>query len=208
MATVGYGVAVMYTAGSVALATVPLVGWQRTQIVDTRGLRDFINEIRNTVNQFAETNKKLTANIDQLEQETSRLGETEAAFQSLAEKQGQSVGELVRLVKENGENIVKMKAIMKGETSQLLIRTVMQGDMNEDYHVDAREVEFLILRLQQVEFIKFDEERLRKVIADNNGDMDCIMKLALEIFDDDIPEEAKLFQILEPSKPSSLDIEY
>lgn len=196
---------VMYVAGAVTFATIPLVAWQRTLIVDTRGLRDFINEIRSTVNEFAETNQQLSGNIDELETQTDRLKVTEQAFADLAEKNGQDVGKLVELVKENGENIKKMKSLMKGDISQLLISTVMAGDMNQDFKMDPREVEFLMLRLQQVEFIEYDEPRLRAIIEENDGEMECVMRVALEIFDEDIPEDSKIFKILEPEKPKVIE---
>mmetsp|Transcript_32388 Transcript_32388/g.39809 ORF Transcript_32388/g.39809 Transcript_32388/m.39809 type:complete len:277 (-) Transcript_32388:349-1179(-) len=192
----------VYVAGGLALGTVPLVAYQRTQIVDTRGLRDFINEIRNTVNELAETNAKITTNIDQLENECGRLKETEGAFQDLAAKQGQNVNKLVELVKESGEITKQLKAAVRFEVSNTIIDVIMKADSSGDFTLDPTEVEMLMLGLQSAceELVTFDEDKLRDLINSNGGDLNSVLKLVAEMYDDDIPEEDKVLQVLETAK--------
>jgi len=116
----------------------------------------------------------------------------------VADESGRQVDQLVSLVKENGETLEKMKEIMKGDVCQVLIRTVIQADEHQDFKIEGKEIEFLIMRMENIDFVTFDEDKLRLFIEVNGGYVDAIIQLACHIFDKSIPAEERIFEIINP----------
>jgi hypothetical protein len=86
-----------------------------------------------------------------------RTKEVEARLQNIVVRQGANVDEIVKLVKDNQVVVNEMTNCVKARAMQQLINIVIRTDQSRDFTIDDGEIEIMLARLRQVEYLNFDE---------------------------------------------------
>lgn len=158
-------------------------------------LRRVQNLLRQEVNRLQNENEKLSESIDELEKNVDRLGESEKQLEEVASQQEAQVSTLVNLVKENGKIQTEMKEILTAEAFHQIISVILESDHDESSHFDEKEVRVLSLRLENLPGISVHREKFHDKVKQTDGSLSSVTNLVLQVYDDSIPEEEKLFQV-------------
>lgn len=178
----------------------PWVICNQIRIARNKSIRGLINGLRDEVNLFAEENEKLTLNIDELETQNDRLKEFEKGLKSICDKQGANVEQLVSLVKDNRVIIDKMKKIIKGDVTQILVRAVLLGDRDKNFTLDDKDIETVLNAFDNVEFAEVDRDKFRTYVKNHDRNVNAVLKLVFNLFDEnenetETPEEEQIFNV-------------
>mmetsp|Transcript_4636 Transcript_4636/g.6069 ORF Transcript_4636/g.6069 Transcript_4636/m.6069 type:complete len:295 (+) Transcript_4636:16-900(+) len=169
-----------FTAG----ITGPLNLYNEYILKKNNTMRDHINAIRNEVNRLAIENNKLHNLINELENDVGRLKDIEEALSTLAKAQGASIEKLLFLVQENKRINRETKKILSASRLQDVLDIVIAADRDGSFHFDDNEIDYLILRLHNLEYIPdFDEEKFRQELHATMGaqTFSVVLKLVQEL---------------------------
>ena len=70
-----------------------------------------------------------------------------------------------------------LKALQKSEFQESLLRTVLSTDRDGDFSIDENEANLLVLKMKHVSRVAFDEDWLRKSLAQTSGDLASLIHL-------------------------------
>mmetsp|Transcript_24419 Transcript_24419/g.29333 ORF Transcript_24419/g.29333 Transcript_24419/m.29333 type:complete len:260 (+) Transcript_24419:46-825(+) len=186
---------IVVIAGVVALLVAPVVVYFQFQLQDTDTLRRIQNLLRQEVNRLQIENNELSNNIDELEQTVDRLGESEQQLEAVASQQEAQVSTLVKLVKENGEIQTEMKEILTAQAFHQIMSVIMDSDRDQSSSFSEPEVRILTLRLEQLPGISVHKEKFQEKVSQTDGSMAQVTQVVLQVYDDNIPEEEKIFEV-------------
>lgn len=173
----------------------PLVIYNQYQLIKYADIREVNNQMRQDVNKFKGENEKMGESIDELDRNVDRLKGVEEGLQGIVEQQGQNVEELVRLVKEHKETINELKDMANAETAQIFVKNIMTADRDKNGFLDDNDVDNLITVLKGLEYVKTDEDKLRKYVKRAHGNINSVLSLVGTLFKDDLSEEEKIFDV-------------
>mmetsp|Transcript_63743 Transcript_63743/g.94663 ORF Transcript_63743/g.94663 Transcript_63743/m.94663 type:complete len:142 (-) Transcript_63743:206-631(-) len=101
---------------------------------------------------------------------------------------------LVAVVNEQKRATANIKRILKNDIMVQVMRVLMDSDRNQDFVIGPNEIMMMILRMRNVNGVKFNEKNFRERVA-SEGSMSLteIMDLFRDLEDDDIDEENAIF---------------
>jgi len=161
-------------------------------------MRQIQNQLRLAVNDFARTNVGLTNNIDKLEGEANRLKGVEEKLEDIAAQQGKTVSKLNSIVEENRIILEEKRELVKADVMQSMMSAVIECDRDQTGDFSNKEINRLVLRLNGLPAISFNEEKLREKILANRS-LHSVIELLQDIEggDDGVPEDQRIFTINE-----------
>lgn len=127
-----------------------------------------------------------------------RLEAVEDQLLCIAEAAQTNVKRLVEIVQENAALQAKIKQNLEQAVIQSVVSVLIQSDANHDFTLGPAEIEMLVLRLNQIKGIQFDQANFRAVISqDVDGVIHVseIMKILRNLLDDSVPEEDNIFHL-------------
>mmetsp|Transcript_19811 Transcript_19811/g.29168 ORF Transcript_19811/g.29168 Transcript_19811/m.29168 type:complete len:301 (-) Transcript_19811:321-1223(-) len=190
--------ALVYIAMSFPVMISPYASYQRYQIVMGDSLRTVINRIRMDVNRFTSENAKLKATNDRLSQEVGTLERVEANLNNIVEEQGTNASEFMNLMKENQTTLDTIKENLQGQVLQDLLRVVMQSDRDEDFQIDPEEINILVMRMQNVSGVVFNEDHFRALMKKRGYKLQVVMDICKTLIvgdHDDEEDEEHIFTL-------------
>mmetsp|Transcript_31284 Transcript_31284/g.46671 ORF Transcript_31284/g.46671 Transcript_31284/m.46671 type:complete len:261 (-) Transcript_31284:212-994(-) len=179
-------------ASSLTTAISPYAAYQKRKCDDIGSVREEHNRLRGNVNELMQENDKLKENVDQLEVSVSSLENVEKDLSKLANTS--NLDRLVAVVNEQKRATANIKRILKNDIMVQVMRVLMDSDRNQDFVIGPNEIMMMILRMRNVNGVKFNEKNFRERVA-SEGSMSLteIMDLFRDLEDDDIDEENAIF---------------
>lgn len=153
------------------------------------------NDLRHTVNDFADENVKLKNNNIRLEAELVPLKETEAKLEAIAEKSGSDANKLRDMVKDNQATLDAMNLALKEDVIQDMMEAVLQSERDVDGHFSDAELKRLMLRLKGLPSIQVDQDKFLERTKIHRSISD-VLKVMKTIYDD-VPQDERIFTISE-----------
>lgn len=148
-----------------------LVSWQKTKLQALGDFRGQHNALRSKVETFHQENLRLKALVDGLAVETQKLHQVERALDQLATTAGKSVNALVEIVEENGKLQKEIHKKLDAEVTMNIMTAVLHTDRDQDFCLNPREVNMLIMRLKNIPGVEFHEEMFRHKISTDTDDL-------------------------------------
>mmetsp|Transcript_24347 Transcript_24347/g.37032 ORF Transcript_24347/g.37032 Transcript_24347/m.37032 type:complete len:263 (+) Transcript_24347:53-841(+) len=178
------GSAVVIVAGLVAILIAPYASYQRYELLNMETLRQIQNELRDEVNRLTSENNELEGHTDRLQEQADRTKRAEANLHEIATSQGSNVKALISLVKENGELQTEMKKVLQQQVVEKVMEIIVQSDMNQDFHLEDREIDMVLLRIRSVQGIEnLDEDKMKNLLKENRG-LEGLMNIIRELSSD------------------------
>mmetsp|Transcript_23799 Transcript_23799/g.66479 ORF Transcript_23799/g.66479 Transcript_23799/m.66479 type:complete len:255 (-) Transcript_23799:391-1155(-) len=198
VAIVVEGSMIMIIAGGISIVVALAVMKFQLDLGDPDAMRQIQNQLRLAVNDFARTNVGLTNNIDKLEGEANRLKGVEEKLEDIAAQQGKTVSKLNSIVEENRIILEEKRELVKADVMQSMMSAVIECDRDQTGDFSNKEINRLVLRLNGLPAISFNEEKLREKILANRS-LHSVIELLQDIEggDDGVPEDQRIFTINE-----------
>lgn len=154
-------------------------------------------QMRDTVDQVAESNKTLSGGTDSVKKLSERLEYLQKQLESIAGQQGTNVEALIELVRRNRAALNDMHEISKAEAAQKLVELVIECDKDGNFVIDEQERESLYLNLSTFKtYITVHEKNFFAAIEREKGEIQGVMEMVKTLVEEDaIPEEEKIFFI-------------
>jgi hypothetical protein len=156
-------------------------------------LRKVQNDLRHSVNDFADTNVELAANTTRMEQKLVPLKASEAMLEVIAQKSGTSANKLRDLVKDNQQTLDEMNVALKEDVIQDMMEVVLQSEHDTDGKFADVELKRLLLRLKGLPSIEVDEDKFMKR-AQMHRSVSDVFGILKTIYDD-LPEGDRIITI-------------
>jgi len=151
------GVAMLF---SVICSTTVML--RQRKLTSKGSVRNLINVLRQSANEYHGSNSSLRKSIDSLLPQAARVKEMEQQVEDQVRKSGQNMNEFTNSISLNNALLDKMKEKMKLQTSQEILRVFFLSDRSKNMKLDPTEVEILIVRLSVMNGVIFDEGLFRK----------------------------------------------
>lgn len=171
----------------------PYCYYQQTRLTDIRTLLETKKAVTVEVDRLEQENKRLVKNIDDMTASVDRLQEIDQALAVITESQGQSIDAFEKQVADNKEILQKMKGNLKANVLQNLLSVILRSDSDQDFKMDAEEVELLIKRIQNISGVTVNEAKFRQAIQGQS--IDAVMDIVKNLLRPDVPEEDRIFVI-------------
>mmetsp|Transcript_38617 Transcript_38617/g.44992 ORF Transcript_38617/g.44992 Transcript_38617/m.44992 type:complete len:369 (+) Transcript_38617:112-1218(+) len=179
---------------TIAVISAVLTMWNELIIANTGSLRYYINMMRQQAGRLGGENDKLSASNDKLVEETDGLKKIEAGLNDVVSRQGGDMDKFMGLLEENKATLKAMKRIVDLIMYQNLMGFVIDADLSFNHTIDSgMEVDLLICRLEAFDFFDINEESMRKLISDNNGDIYDIVTDIVDLLENGNEEEMAKF---------------
>ncbi|CAJ1961573.1 unnamed protein product [Cylindrotheca closterium] len=172
---------VAYIAFFFPLVTAPAVVVQRIRIQWMPTLRQELNKLRSSVNDFAYQNARLQAENTRLEQQVNKLSGVEDRLAEIVEKEGRNVNEFKGLLKENKSIQEEMAALLQAEKFHQLIDAMIASEQEVDNVVCEKEMDIFMRRLKGLHPGRnssyIDEEALRAAFLGTNQSPEALLQV-------------------------------
>ncbi|KAL7508730.1 hypothetical protein ACHAXN_006070, partial [Cyclotella atomus] len=174
------GMAVVYMAGGICVATSATVVRNQYELSKGKGYREGINSLRKEANRLGEQTELLVQAVNELEAEAGLMQGLEEQLSEIARKQGVNVNEIVMLVRENEEILSKQKSNLKQTFVSDMARAFISSEfLLGDMKVDLKNLPVLLLRLQiqlNSHGMRLDTEKFTEMVRRDN-DVGTILKM-------------------------------
>ena len=168
-------------AGTCAILLGPYSYWQQRNITDVKALKETHEALVREVDILKSENERLKGLVDDLGSSVDKLEEMEDTFDYINEMNIESVEEFRQQVQEGKMILGMMRKNLKASALQNVITVVLNSDVDSNFVFDEQEIEKLIENLKAINGLEMDEQRFRKLIADNNGSVDAVVKILNDI---------------------------
>jgi len=183
-AIVVLGGSIVVTAGVLSILVGPYAYWQQTRLTDIKVLKETHQALEREVNTLHQENVRLSGNVDRLAGTVDRLSDVENALQVVSKAQGQSVDSFDTQVQQNKDILASMEKNLKADVLQNLLSVVFGSDTDNDSLLNGNEIDGLIRRLQSINGVIVNENKLRAVIKKNNGSIDSIIDVMKDVIEE------------------------
>ncbi|KAL7529114.1 hypothetical protein ACHAXR_003780 [Thalassiosira sp. AJA248-18] len=171
------GRGMVYGSSGLGAAHSPVVVYKERQLTKEDTFRSALNGIREQQGRLTEQNDVLSAEIDDLQSEVDRMKDVEMALRELSNTQGTQLNELMDLIKENKEINEGMRCVLKNKCLEEVISLVLDIDNDGSFTIQDREVDRLIIGMNLIEEISFDEDLFRQAVIDCDGNVDEVISM-------------------------------
>lgn len=178
--------------GILSSIVAPYCYYQQTRLTDIRTLQETKRAISEQVDRLETENKRLVQNVDAMTASVDRLQEIDQALAVITESQGQNTEAFAKQVVENKQILQQMKGNLKANVLQNLLSVILRSDTDQNFTMDAAEIDTLVRRLQNTSGVTLKEDKFRAAIQGQSihAVMDIVKNL---LRSDDIPESERIF---------------
>ena len=142
-------------------------------------------------------NEKLNANVNELNTSVANLQDIEQTLEAVRKLEGASLDQLEEQLKTTEEIYDSMQENLKSNVLQNLISVVLTCDHDGDMKLSDEEIQGLIDRLQGMYGVDIDDAKAKQKIVDAGRSINAIMELIKDLFDDEAPEEERIFKVVD-----------
>jgi septal ring factor EnvC (AmiA/AmiB activator) len=157
-------------------------------------VRKASNLLRDSVNQLAHANTRLSGEVDKLEHSVFCLKETENRLKDITGQQDLNVKNLVNLVAVNQEILDEKQKLVRQDVVADVVSVVLKADMDESGDFNPKEIRRMITYIEGLPSIKVNHKRLEKALAKNNS-VGSIIDVVNDLARDDIEEKKRIFTL-------------
>jgi hypothetical protein len=93
---------------------------------------------------------------------------------------------LTRIVQDRGAIHQQMNRILQHQVIQTTMKVVVHADADQDGHVGPNEMELLVLKLQHLPGVQFDEYQFRAKMAAGDRSLRTVMDIMRDLDDSDV----------------------
>lgn len=147
-------------------------------------------------------NDRLNANVGELQTSVENLQDVEKTLEEIRKLEGASLDQLEEQLKDTEEIYASMEENLKSNILQNLITVVLNCDTDGDMSLGDGEIESLIHKIQGMYGVDVDDEKAKKKIVDAGRSLNAVMELVRDLFDEDVPEEERIFKVEEDPQES------
>jgi hypothetical protein len=176
-------------ASVLTILLAPLMSFQSRKLKG-RNFRVIANELRQEINYCHVEQERLYRTLARLD---SRMDQVHAVEKELRKYDPSQVNKLTRIVQEQAAIHKRTNRILQQRVIQTIMKVVVLADLDQDGHVGPREMEGLMLKLQNLPGVRLDEYKFRAKMAAGDRSLRTVMEIMRDLDDSDVfqfrPEE-------------------
>ncbi len=177
------GAYTVYTSSGLGAVHSPAVMIKERQLTKEDTFRTALNGIREEQGRLAEENDILSGEIDELQSEVDRMNDIEMALRELSETQGSQLSQLMDLIRQNKEINEGMRAVLKAKVAEEVISLVLDIDNDGSFTIQDKEIDRLIIGMNLMDGVSFDERMFREDFAECGGSVDEVIAMIKNMFE-------------------------
>mmetsp|Transcript_10644 Transcript_10644/g.18708 ORF Transcript_10644/g.18708 Transcript_10644/m.18708 type:complete len:283 (-) Transcript_10644:168-1016(-) len=171
------GRGMIYGSSGMGAVHSPVVVYKERQLTKEDTFRTALNGIREEQGRLTEQNDILSAEIDDLQSEVDRMKDVEMALRELSETQGSQLNELMDLIHENKEINEGIRGVLSKKVLEEVIGLVLDIDNDGSFTIQDREIDRLIIGMNLIEEVSFDEKLFRSDLMECGGKVEKVIGL-------------------------------
>ena len=160
-------------------------------------MKETVERMEMEVGNLKIENEKLNANVNELNTSVANLQDIEQTLEAVRKLEGASLDQLEEQLKTTEEIYDSMQDNLRSNVLQNLISVVLTCDHDGDMTLSDEEIQGLIDRLQSMYGVDIDDARAKQKIVDAGRSINGIMELIKDLFDDEAPEEERIFKVVD-----------
>ena len=121
------------------------------------------------------------------------LEDAERALDAVTNMQGMSIEALEEHVIENRDILWERESQLKTSVMQNLFKLALHSDRNRDSIIDDEEVDIMIEKIEDIEGVRVDGERLKREMKKGGCTFKDVMNIVKELVSHGSSEENELF---------------
>lgn len=175
----------VYASSGLGAVHSPAVIVKERQLTKEDTFRTALNGIREEQGRLSAENDILSDEIDELQSEVDRMNDIEMALRQLSETQGSQLSELMDLIRQNKEINEGMRAVLKAKVAEEVISLVLDIDNDGSFTIQDKEIDRLIIGMNLMDGVSFDEQHFREDLAECGGSVDEVIAMIKNMFESD-----------------------
>ncbi|KAL3944138.1 MAG: hypothetical protein SGBAC_001785 [Bacillariaceae sp.] len=179
------------------LLAAPYAVFQQQKITQCLALVETNKRVREEVDTLNRENRKLQENVEQLETSVKGLKVQKEKLDIIQSTQVTSLDALENQLEESKEILAKMKQNVQGEVLGNLFDVLLVADLDGDDVLSNEEIHDLIVKMERLHGVDFNDELVKQTIIDNGRSIDAIMELVKNLMSKNVEERNKYFHITE-----------
>lgn len=181
----------VYVAGALGAFNSANVFRQRLGIAGGESLREIMKAIRREITQLANINSSLIKELDDVQEEASRLEDIENILQEQMADSQREQNAFMDTLRESREIQKKIKGILRAQIAQEIIQQVLKADRDGDFRLDPEEIGPLLNRLRTLDGFTVKEDRFREYLVSRNFGLKCVIDLIQNLMTNEEKGEAE-----------------
>lgn len=155
----------------------PYVAYQRRKLQTLGELRTAQNELRSRVNCLQVEQEQFQRTLSTLDHKVVHLESVEKELHGgITGNSSTNVSRLVQMIQEQEEINKGLMQVLKLQVLQTILSVLLQSDSDGDFHIGAKEVQLLIVRLKMMDGVEFNETQFRALLK-TNASLSAVMKI-------------------------------
>jgi len=183
-------------SGSIGAAVAPLASMQENKLIDLQMMKELNEKMEKQVETLHEQNNALEKQIIVVEETVLELEEMQAALEVIKKSEIETVSCMEQQLSQSKEILAKMRKNRKAIVLQNIVGILIASDIDNDSIIDDEEIDSLFLKFKEVELIKVNEEKFRKIIIDNGRSLNAVMKVIRNLMSDDVSDGDQVISFL------------
>ncbi|CAJ1953501.1 unnamed protein product [Cylindrotheca closterium] len=192
---VSLGNPLVIVSAVLGLLAAPYAVFQQQKITQCLALVETNQRVREEVDTLNRENRKLQENVEQLGTSVKNLKVQKEKLDIINSTQVTSLDALENQLEESKEILNKMKQNVQGEILGNLFDVLLVADLNGDDVLNDEEIQELIVKMERLNGVDFNDQMVKQTIIDNGRSIDAIMELVQNLMSKDVEERNKYFHI-------------
>ena len=171
----------------------PYAFFQQKRLTDLIALQETHDAISAEIKRLSSKRRDLHEAIWRLRDRVDRLEDAERALDAITNMQGMSIEALEEHVIENRDILWERESQLKTSVMQNLFKLALHSDRNRDSIIDDEEVDIMIEKIEDIEGVRVDGERLKREMKKGGCTFKDVMNIIKELVSHGSSEENELF---------------
>jgi hypothetical protein len=147
-------------------------------------VRQCQNELRREINTFHIQNEVLRRKLQRLDGAVTHLERVEQELARYATNRT-DLRKLEHIVQRRTQIHQDMKKCLQKQVLQDILGVVVQADRNQDFQIASQELESMILRMQSIAGVEFNERNFRAIMAAGDRRISSVFSMIRTLMKDD-----------------------
>lgn len=162
----------------------PFAAYQTRKLQDLEALRKHQNRLREEINYLHQQEERLYRSLEKCDANILKMERVERQLNRIAGG-SHNVHRMLLVVQEQRQVYRGIKESLRKSVLQSILTALVKSDQDGNFMIQSREMQVLIVRLNMMQGVQFNETMFREVIEAESQSLSSIMRLIRSLLRDD-----------------------
>jgi len=176
---------IVLVIGILGLLIPPYTAFQEQKMRDCAAMEETSETMENELGNLKKQNERLAVENKKLGTSVAKLGELQTTFEEISAMGEVAMDDLEEQLKGSKKILEDLQKNSLAVVLGNVLDIILSSDLNDDAELSDKEIDFLIKKLEGINNIEIDDERMKKLIIDGGRDIAAVCELCQNIMDND-----------------------